>query len=85
MTYAHKNIDIRPLPFVEAEKSQPKLETVSVDADKPADLPVSVIRQKPLSIESTKLLRKLQNTFRNAPPLKAVTVSAIKKETLRTQ
>ena len=85
MTYAHKNIDIRPLPFVEAEKSQPKLTAVSVDTDKPADLPVNVVRQKPLSIESTKLLRKLQNTFRNAPPLKAITVSAIKKETLRTQ
>ncbi len=85
MTYAHKNIDIRPLPFVEAEKSQPKLQVVNVDADKPADIPVNVVRQKPLSIESTKLLRELQNTLRTAPPLKAITVSAVKDEVHRTQ
>ncbi len=77
MTYAHKNIDIRPLPYVEAEKVKTTVKIVTADADKPADLPVNVVRQKPLSVESTKLLRQLQNTLRNAPPLKPLTVSAI--------
>ncbi len=80
MTYAHKNIDLRPLPYVEADKSKPKPVIISNDAQKPADLPVTIVRQKPLPIESTKLLKALERAFRNAPPLKPLTLSSIQKK-----
>ncbi len=75
MTYAHQNIDLRPLPFVEAEKAKPKVTVEASAVDKPADLPVNVVRQKPLSIESTEILRQLEKDLLNAPSLKPLTVS----------
>ena len=75
MTYAHQNIDILPLPFVEPEKVKKPAVAVDVDAAKPADIPVSVLRQKPLSKESTQLLLKLQNEFRTAPSLRRIKLS----------
>ena len=75
MTYAHQNIDLRPLPFVEPEKPKEAAEPAEIDADRPADSPVNVVRQKPLSIESTKLLRQLEKDLLSAPALKPLTVS----------
>ncbi len=75
MTYAHQNIDLRPLPFVEPEKpKKPKAAKVA-SADKPADIPVDVIRQKPLSLETTRLLRQLELDMKNAPSLRTQRVT----------
>ena len=75
MTYAHQNIDIRPLPFVEPEKPLDSIEQVVADADKPADIPLNVVRQKPLSSETNELLKQLEVDLRKAPALKPTTVS----------
>ncbi len=75
MTYAHQNIDLRALPFVEEEKPIEIAAPKEVDSDRPADAPVSVVRQKPLSVESVTILRRLEIDLRNAPALKPLTVS----------
>ena len=48
MTYAHADVEIKPLPFVEAEKPADAGTPVAT-SDAPADIPVNVARQKPLS------------------------------------
>ncbi|MFD0915877.1 transglycosylase domain-containing protein [Pseudahrensia aquimaris] len=73
MTYAHQNIDIRPLPFVEPEK--PSTDRPAPAAN-PDDAPqLVVIRQKPLPKETADILRRLELELRQAPPLKAQTLA----------
>lgn len=76
MTYAHKNIDIRPLPYVEPEKKK-DIVAKEVDTSKPAEVPVAVVRQKPLSKDSTQLLRVLERKLRDAPSLRRLTVTRV--------
>ena len=77
MTYAHQNIELRPLPFVEKEKpKEPKVQE-KIDSEKPADIPVSVIRQQPLSVETANLLRQLEKDLRSAPKLNSLKVSTV--------
>jgi penicillin-binding protein 1A len=75
MTYAHQNIDLRPLPFVEPEKAQKTRKDIRFDSSKPADVPVGVVRQKPLSAETTRLLRQLEQEMRAAPRLQPLSVT----------
>ncbi len=75
MTYAHRDIELRPLPFVEVEKPQDPEEEIEADPDRPADTPVSVRRQRPLPLNTVRTLRNLELELRNAPALKPVTLS----------
>ena len=80
MTYAHQNIELRPMPFVEPEKpKKPKAAKVA-NADRPADIPVDVVRQKPLSIETSRLLRQLEKDLISAPDLRAKRLSQLKPQ-----
>jgi penicillin-binding protein 1A len=82
MTYAHENIDLRPIPFVEPEvpvdakdkKSEPKsFEPLSAEA------PILGERQKPLPAKTAQTLRSLETYMRNAPKLRApAQTSAVK-------
>jgi len=68
MTYAHRGIKIRPLPYLGAAGLSDK--ATSDDPSKDDAIPnASLIRQKPLPAETAELLRKLQQNLRDAPPL----------------
>ena len=77
MTYAHKNIELRDLPFVEPEKPKEPVVAKVTDSTKPADIPVDVVRQKPLSEETIILLRQLEQDMRNASSLRKLTVTEV--------
>jgi penicillin-binding protein 1A len=77
MTYAHKNTELKPLPFVEAEKPSEAIEKGTPDSDKPADIPLVLARQKPLPLKTGRLLRALAQDLRAAAPLEKVTVSGL--------
>ena len=81
MTYAHTNTELKPLPFVEAEKPSEAKEKDIPNSDKPADIPLVLARQKPLPLRTGKLLRALAQDLRNASPLENVTVSGLPKKT----
>lgn len=68
MTYAHRGIKIRPLPYLGAAGISKSDD--GDNASKDDAIPnASLIRQKPLPDETAELLRKLQQNLRNAPPL----------------
>jgi penicillin-binding protein 1A len=69
MTYAHANIELRPMPYVEPEvpTGNPRIATGAGAAD----VPVSVLRQKPLSIETARALLDLNRRLKEAPRLNA--------------
>ncbi|MEL6752329.1 MAG: penicillin-binding transpeptidase domain-containing protein, partial [Pseudomonadota bacterium] len=69
MTYAHANTELRPMPYVEAEK--PSTPAPVAEASGEADQPVAVLRQKPLSLDTARALRRLNETLRAAQPLSA--------------
>ncbi|MEP1206714.1 MAG: PBP1A family penicillin-binding protein [Rhizobiaceae bacterium] len=75
MTYAHQNIELRPMPFVEPEKRKDPVAAGVANADKPADSPVDVVRQRPLAVETSDLLHQLYRDLRSAPSLRAQKVS----------
>ncbi|MEM8749403.1 MAG: PBP1A family penicillin-binding protein [Pseudomonadota bacterium] len=83
MTYAHQNIELKPLPFVEAEARTDPAEAKEADPNKPAEIPVSVVRQKPLPFETSDALRDLEKLLRNAEPLKPLNVSFQNREDKR--
>lgn len=75
MTYAHQNIELKPLPFVEPEIEKEPQQIAKIDESKPAEIPVNVARQKPLSEETTALLRQLELELRAAPSLEVLRLS----------
>ena len=77
MTYAHQNIELRPLPFVEPEKPKQPVQEVAGGSANPADSPVGVLRQQPLSVETAELLRKLEADLKSAPSLRLLSLSQI--------
>ena len=66
MTYAHRDIKLRPLPFVEAGFTEDEPTTQPDPKDQPV---VNVVRQKPLPNATADLLRSLEKELRAAPPL----------------
>jgi penicillin-binding protein 1A len=75
MTYAHQNIELRPLPFVEPEKPKKLQNNPQFDSGGGADNFIGVLRQKPLSAETTQLLRQLEQDMRKAPDLAPLSFS----------
>ncbi|MEM9277752.1 MAG: PBP1A family penicillin-binding protein [Pseudomonadota bacterium] len=71
MSYAHQNIELRPIPYI--ENPLPILdqdeEEVAANTDETTEVPPA--RPKLLSKESEENLRKLETIFDNAKPLKA--------------
>ncbi len=80
MTYAHKDIELRPMPFVVPEKRVAPAKVAKVSEDRPADAPVSVVRQQPLSIETGQLLKRISLDLQAAPPLTALTLARSKSD-----
>ncbi len=81
MTYAHKDIDLRPMPFVEPEKPKERtVEDVPIAENEPANVPVNVARQQPLPAKTSRLLRKLAQDLRDAVPLKAPPLASAQKK-----
>ncbi|MDD9910831.1 MAG: PBP1A family penicillin-binding protein [Ahrensia sp.] len=77
MTYAHRDVELRPMPFVEAEQPQPvdDQQTAPADEDRPADAPVNIVRQQPLPQETAALLVRLKSELDSAPALVAQTLA----------
>lgn len=73
MTYAHQNIDIRPMPFVEPEKKTKDTPALATPAEEEPQ--VVVVRQQPLPRETAALLRRLERELRVAPALKPQTLA----------
>lgn len=74
MTYAHQNIDLKPIPFVGKQKPTDKIRPAPVAKDAPPI--VAVVRQKPLPQATANLLRELERDLRAAPPLKPKTLAS---------
>ena len=74
MTYAHQNVELRPLPFVEAEA--PK-KPAAPEPDAPgAEAIAALARQQPLPLETADFLRSLERQLRRARPLDGSAVTA---------
>ncbi len=70
MTYAHQNIQLRPIPFIEnplPEKTELPLATTQADDEIIEQAP---IRPKLLSKQAEDMLRTLEDTLQEAKPLK---------------
>jgi len=80
MTYAHRDIELRPMPFVEPEKRTKSVEVADAKADKPADAPVKIVRQQPLPFETGDLLRQLKRDLDTAQPLVSNRVAGARAE-----
>jgi penicillin-binding protein 1A len=80
MTYAHQNIELRPIPYIDnplpGKTEEPKVDTVETE-DVATTPPV---RPKLLSKESEDTLRALERTLQNAKPLKLNGELASKQE-----
>lgn len=66
MTYAHQNIDLRPIPYI--ENPLPQVSKKNTNSDEEIAL-ISVLRPKSLSKISQKQLRSLARKLRAAPPV----------------
>lgn len=71
MTFAHKGIDIKAIPYVESEEPKPDDVVADADAD-PADTSLAGAGDGPgtLSAETTEQLLALEKLMRNARPLR---------------
>jgi len=70
MTFAHQNIEIQPIPFVDPIEEDPKSKIAAAKKTDGEDEANEVLRPKVLSAKSENALRKLENTFKNAPTIK---------------
>ena len=70
MTYAHQNIELRPIPYI--DNPLPILtggvQDVATNQAEATEAPPA--RPKLLSKEAEKVLRDLENIFKNAKPIK---------------
>ncbi len=78
MTYAHQNVEILPLPYVEAEEQGPAAPAVEPTGD--ADIPVAILRQRPLSLETANRIRALEQAFNGAAPLQSSPVADVESD-----
>ncbi len=67
MTYAHQNIDIKPIPFLENQK----VAKVRKSGKKvnPSELPIVGIRKKPLPASTNAVLQDIEKSLRSAKRL----------------
>ena len=73
MTYAHDEIAIRDIPFVEPEKGErPKAPAPEEGEEAIAQ----TVRQQPLPLDTAKVLRDIEKQLREAPPLSPAAVTA---------
>ncbi|MEM7303635.1 MAG: PBP1A family penicillin-binding protein [Pseudomonadota bacterium] len=81
MTYAHQDIDIRPIPFIEPEQkvAEKKNEPVAADPGS-AEAPITKAKQRPLPNATNKVLKSLEQVLRSAKRLRAPVVSADAKD-----
>ncbi len=72
MTYAHQNIEIRPIPFLKQSRIASKRRKPNARRIAPgsAEAPISGIRQRPLSNATRKVLQKIEETLRSAKKLR---------------
>ena len=70
MTFAHQNIEIRPIPFVEPPAEDKKKSVVASQKTRGKKKTVEVNRPKVLSAKSQIALRALEKVFKAAPPTK---------------
>ena len=75
MTFAHQNIELRPLPFVEPEPVKDLVAGKSDGSNSASDPNSGLLRQKPLPPATADLLRKLITDLQEAQPLRPLTVS----------
>ena len=69
MTFAHQNIEIRPIPYVDAipaSKNKPVVASVKKPGEEEAP---EIIRPKTLSSDAEKSLRELEKIFRATTPI----------------
>ena len=74
MTYAHDEIAIRDIPFVEPEPGGPKKPEPVENED--GIVAIDPVRQQPLPLETVKTLRDIEKSLREARPLQAAPVTA---------
>ncbi len=71
MTYAHQNIELRPIPYIENPLPGPDEDAPAVAQASETDPEAVTIRPKLLSKEAENQLRSLEDIFKQAKPLKA--------------
>lgn len=73
MTYAHQNIDIKPIPGIKNPYVDPKIAAKAVEMEKKNADAVDVDMGRPpiLSSVTTRVLREMNDLFKNAPALEA--------------
>jgi len=70
MTFAHQNIEIRPIPLVEPPAENKKKSVVASQKKSGKNKTAEVNRPKVLSAKSQAALRALEKAFKAAPPIK---------------
>ena len=72
MTYAHQNIEIKPIPFLKNQKvaSARKNRNTRRLAPNSAEAPILGIRQKPLPAATKQILQDIEDSLRSAKRLK---------------
>ncbi len=70
MTFAHQNIKIRPIPYVDPLPEDQQLKTVRAKDNNGEDGNKELIRPKVLSSNSENALRALEKVFKSAPRVK---------------
>ena len=70
MTYAHQNIELRPIPFIENPLPGRSQEAVAATAQKETEEAAPPARPKLLSEKAEQALRQLEEKLRQAQPLK---------------
>ncbi|MGI9400913.1 MAG: hypothetical protein ACR2O0_06635, partial [Rhizobiaceae bacterium] len=76
--YAHQNIDLRPIPFVENPLPGGEIAANGLQAGNKKEDLAPIIRPKVLSAESQKMLRELERKLRNAKPVNPNQVVAVR-------
>ncbi len=82
MTYAHRNVELKPIPGIENPFVDPEIIAKAASEEKPDEDPAPVIELPAvLSVATTKLLKQMAEAFRTAPPIqvppKVETLSAL--------
>jgi penicillin-binding protein 1A len=78
MTYAHQNIDLRPVPFVDDPLPGREAATAVAEAERKKEELAPIVRPKVLSMEAQKMLQSLETILRNAKPVTPNQIVAIR-------
>ena len=80
MTYAHQNIDLRPIPFIEDPLPVAKEPKAGQATAANGDAPQPAVRPKTLSDQAEEMLRALEQRLRKAKPVSANQVVAARND-----